>query len=70
MDEIEEKIGSLSIEDFYAFTSLHLTGLFRIYDLLLVLIAADVSSDRAKDIQRIHEEGKFLFPPPFPIEEE
>ena len=37
---------------------------FRIYDALISILASTAGSDRAKQLQQLHEEGQFLFPPP------
>jgi hypothetical protein len=43
---------------------------FRIYDALVSLLAATAGSDKAKQLQQLHEQGKFLFPPPHLQQEE
>jgi hypothetical protein len=42
---------------------------FRIYDVLISMLAVTGGSDKAKSLQDMHERGEFLFPPPY-IEEE
>ncbi len=35
----------------------------RLYDVLLSLLSAQTSADKARELQAMHERGEFLFPP-------
>lgn len=37
----------------------------RIYDVLISLLSVMGGSERAKQLQQLHEEGGYLFPPPY-----
>jgi hypothetical protein len=60
--EDEEEV--ITYEDIAWLTSLIVNSQFRIYDVLISILAASAGSEKAKQLQEMHEEGKFLFPPP------
>lgn len=35
----------------------------RLYDVLLALLAAQTDADKARELQELHESGRYLFPP-------
>lgn len=43
----------------------HLDTQLRIYDCLLTLVAAQAGPETAKSLQELHEQGDYLYPPPF-----
>jgi len=46
--------------------SMQLHSQYRIYDVLLSILAALGHSESAKKLQELHEKGEFLYPPPIP----
>ena len=65
-EELEEDYEEeVDIEDLTWVMYLYLNSNIRIYDALLTLIAGLVGSDKAKQLQQIHEKGQYLYPPPF-----
>lgn len=49
----------------YSVDFLHLNSQFRIYDALLAILSSLAGSDKAKQLQQLHETGQYLYPPPF-----
>jgi hypothetical protein len=62
--EKEEEV-TISPEEVAWLATVHLNSQLRIYDALLSILAAVGSSQAAKDLQQLHEQGEFLYPPPF-----
>lgn len=49
----------------YSVDFLNLNAQFRIYDALLAILSSLAGSEKAKQLQQLHETGQFLYPPPF-----
>lgn len=59
----DEQQPQLTIDDVIYFMGWHMDSQRRIYDVLLSLFAAQGHGDKAKELQALHEQGKFLYPP-------
>ena len=55
-------VPTLTMEDVIYWMGWHMDSQRRIYDLLLSLFAVE-NAARAKELQQMHESGKFLYPP-------
>lgn len=53
-----------NIEDVIAWMGFMMEAQQRNYDCMLTLIAASGHGDKAKQLQELHEQGQFLYPPP------
>lgn len=64
----EEK---LTVEDVAWLASMHMDIQFRLYDVMISILAATAGADTAKNLQQLHEDGQYLYPPPvFGMKEE
>lgn len=55
----------LTIEEISFLFSAHIDTQIKIYDCLITLIATQAGSEIAKELQELHEQGKYLYPPPY-----
>lgn len=62
-DNDAHDVPNLTIDDIVYFMGWHMDSQRRIYDVLLSLLAAQGLNDKAKQLQTMHAEGKFLYPP-------
>lgn len=60
----EEKI-KLEDADWAFFMGAMIDSQYRIYDVLLSVLAATAGSEAAKNLQAMHYQSEFLYPPPF-----
>lgn len=59
-----EEEPEVTLDDIAWISSLIINSQFRIYDVLISLLAVLGGSEKAKQLQELHEKGGFLFPPP------
>lgn len=57
--------GVITTDDIAFFMALHIESQRRIYDVVLAQLAAVAGAEKAKELQQMHEQGNFLYPPEF-----
>lgn len=64
-DETDVDDDNQVVADDEFFKFMLITGLGRLYDVLLMLLTAQTGDDKAASmLRRLHSEGKLFFPPP------